>query len=143
MVSPMEFPIPSITAATIPDLAAGRITFRIVCHRVAPSARDACLYVSGTAAIASADMLIIWGSDMIASIIEPARMLKPNPPALSLINGTSRTSPKNPSTTEGMPTSSSIPRLIITCAQGGAISTKKTAQLIPSGTARTSEPAAM
>jgi len=41
MVSPSERPIPSITAVNTPVFAAGRVTSQMVCHWVAPSARDA------------------------------------------------------------------------------------------------------
>ena len=40
IVSPITRPIPSMTAATIPEDAAGRITRKIVCQCVAPSASD-------------------------------------------------------------------------------------------------------
>jgi hypothetical protein len=41
MVSPIERPIPSMTAVSTPERAAGRVTRQMVCHWVAPSARAA------------------------------------------------------------------------------------------------------
>ena len=43
IVSPTTRPIPSITAATIPDSAAGIVTFQRVWSRLAPRAREAAL----------------------------------------------------------------------------------------------------
>ncbi len=41
MVSPTARPMPRMTAATMPERAAGSTTRRMVCHCVAPSASDA------------------------------------------------------------------------------------------------------
>ena len=41
MVSPIARPMPSMIAVSTPDLAAGRVTRQMVCHSVAPMAREA------------------------------------------------------------------------------------------------------
>ena len=47
-VSPAARLIPRIPPVNIPGIAVGRTTLKIVCSFVAPSPRDASLYVSGT-----------------------------------------------------------------------------------------------
>ena len=71
IVSPTALPIPSITAAIIPEEAAGITTFHIVCHLVAPRAREAILYSLGTEVIASSEIEIIVGRDITARRMEP------------------------------------------------------------------------
>ena len=58
-VSPETFAVPRIDPVRIPGIAVGRITLRIVCHFVAPHARDASLKLYGTALIASSEVEII------------------------------------------------------------------------------------
>ena len=53
MASPMALPTPSMIAAKIPDLAAGRITRKMVCICVAPKAREDAFKLGCTARIAS------------------------------------------------------------------------------------------
>ena len=48
MASPIALPVPSTTAVIMPDLAAGTITWNMVCIFVAPSARDALFKWAGT-----------------------------------------------------------------------------------------------
>ena len=71
IVSPIALPTPSITAAEIPEIAAGIMTLYMVCHLVAPSASEPCFRVLGTELIASSDMVTIVGSAIIPSIMEP------------------------------------------------------------------------
>ena len=80
IVSPTARPVPKMTAATIPDLADGKITDRIVCQWVMPSASAPSLYWRGKARIDTSEILMTVGKTMIARIIEPAIMLSPGPP---------------------------------------------------------------
>ena len=49
IVSPMARPMPSMTAMTMPERAAGSTTRQIVCHCVAPMASAPSRYSLGTA----------------------------------------------------------------------------------------------
>ena len=55
MVSPTARPSPIMRAEKSPLMAVGRITETAVCHRVAPTAREAARRCSGTAARASSE----------------------------------------------------------------------------------------
>ena len=113
MVSPIARPMPRMMAAVIPEMAAGTTTRTIVCHFVAPSAREPSRNSRGTAESASSETEMIVGSDMIPSRMEPASTHSPEGTAnVTRIHSTSTSRPKNPKTTEGMPARSSITGLI-------------------------------
>ena len=118
------------------------MTLYIVCHLVAPRAREPCLIVLGTELIASSEMVIIVGSAIIPSIIEPVRAVCPvGRLKVSCTIGTSTISPKNPNTTEGMPARISIKGFIKSATFGCAISEIYIAQAIPRGTEKRIAPA--
>ena len=97
IVSPMARPIPSMTAALIPETAPGTITLLMVCHRVAPSARLPSLNSRGTELRASSATLVMVGIAMIASRIEPASQLDPDGRSKRIrIQSVRSISPKNP-----------------------------------------------
>ena len=77
IVSPNALPIPRITPASIPDLAAGTVTLNIVSIFDAPNARDPSLYAFGTALIEVSDNEIIVGSIIIANTKITANKLCP------------------------------------------------------------------
>ena len=77
IVSPNALPIPSITPANIPDLAAGTVTLNIVSIFDAPSAKDPSLYAFGTALIDVSDKDIIVGSIIIDNTMITAYKLCP------------------------------------------------------------------
>jgi hypothetical protein len=106
IVSPTARPIPRITAATMPDFAAGSCTCIIVCQCVMPRAKAPSLYWRGKSISDTSDMLIIVGSIIIANIIEPAMILSPGPPRLLRIAGTTNSKPQKPYTTDGIPAKS-------------------------------------
>ena len=59
----------------MPGSAAGSTWYRIVCHRVAPSAYDAWRIEFGTPRSASCVDRIITGSTTSVSVSDPAKML--------------------------------------------------------------------
>ena len=71
IVSPMARPSPSRKAATIPERAAGTTTREIVCHWVAPMARELSRSARGTACSASSETETIVGMAMKASRTDP------------------------------------------------------------------------
>ncbi len=77
MVSPIALPIPRMIAAAIPDSAAGTITRLIVCHRVAPMAREPSRNSHGTELIASSETLMIVGRAMIPRRTDAANQVLP------------------------------------------------------------------
>ena len=110
IVSPMARPMPSITAARTPDLAAGSCTRHTVCHGVAPMARLALLYSFGTEARASSAMLTMVGNAMNASMMAPVRATVPlDRFSIFCSSGARVTRPMNPTTTEGSPRPSRCP----------------------------------
>ena len=77
IVSPTALASARITEVNIPGSAAGKMTFQIVCHLVAPSARLASSSGCGTLRIASSEMLMTVGR-IITPRIKPAAK-SPNP----------------------------------------------------------------
>ena len=98
IVSPRARPIPRITAATMPERAAGNITWRMVCQCVAPRASEPSLYALGTAWMASRAMLVTVGRIMIARMIEAFSRPKPVFPSIGIfrIRGANTTIPNRP-----------------------------------------------
>jgi hypothetical protein len=76
-VSPIALPMANITPVTIPGFADGRTTLVTVCHLVEPSAKLASRYASGTALIASSDVLTIVGSIIAERVRAPDRTDQP------------------------------------------------------------------
>ena len=74
MVSPSARPRPSIEAEIMPGLANGKIAWRTISQRVAPSARDASMCARGTWRKTSRLIAEIVGSTMIASTIPALRI---------------------------------------------------------------------
>src|SRR4030042_6348440 len=74
-VSPETLAVPKIEPVRIPGIAAGNITFLMVCHFVAPHAREASLKLYGTALIASSEVDMMYGSIITASVNAPANKL--------------------------------------------------------------------
>jgi hypothetical protein len=107
-VSPAARPILKIAPVRIPGRAVGKTTFLIVCHFVAPKAKEASLKEEGTELIASSDALIITGRMSIPRVSEPESTETPKPKSLTNI-----ASPKSPKTTEGTPARLLMPILII------------------------------
>ena len=94
IVSPMARAIASTTAVRMPGAAAGTMTWTIVCHHVAPSARLASSSGFGTALSASVLMERIVGMIMMASTSEAASTPKPVvAPSASRRYGTSSVRP--------------------------------------------------
>ncbi len=125
----------------IPDSPEGIKTLTRVCQRLAPRAREASLYVWGTALKASSERLIMVGRDMTARRIAPFRAFSPlEIPNTFEISGLTRTIPKNPTTTDGMPARISTAGFRISRRRGGANSDRKAAQATPNGTAITRAP---
>jgi hypothetical protein len=134
MVSPTALPNPSIIAARMPDLAAGRIIVKIISNLFAPSASEACLNSSGTAVMASSERLIIVGNTIIDKSTAPFKVLK----ILYWLNifaikGPIKTIPKNPITTEGIPANSSTNGFKMFLRKLGASSEMKIAARMPMG----------
>ena len=94
IVSPTARAIASTTAVRMPGAAAGTMTWTIVCHHVAPSARLASSSGFGTALSASVLMERIVGMIMMASTSEAASTPKPVvAPSASRRYGTSSVRP--------------------------------------------------
>jgi hypothetical protein len=110
-------------------MAAGKTTFLIVCHFVAPQARDASLKLYGTALIASSEVDMIYGSTMMARVNDPASKLIPK------LKATTKTArPKSPKTTEGTPASVYIDIItILSNNPGFEYSDRKIAVVTPIG----------
>ncbi len=141
MVSPMARPIPRIIAAVIPDIAEGTTILLMVCHRVAPTARDPSLYSRGTELIASSATLVMVGIAMIPRSIDPASHDSPVGTSKVICNHVVRTiNPKKPNTTDGIPASSSIAGFIIAFIRGVASSAIKMALPILRGIAMSIAP---
>ena len=123
MVSPTTLPSPSKTAAIIPEEAVGTTVLMVVSHFVAPSARDACLNLFGTAFIASSEIEIMVGSAINASIMDPLNAVRPIlSPNTSFTIGTIVLSPIKPITTEGRVARTSIIGLTVSLKNLGASS---------------------
>jgi len=141
IVSPIALPIPSTTAANIPDFAAGKITLNIVSVWDAPRPKEPSLYALGTDLIAVSDTVTMVGSIIIAKTIITANKLCP----LEVLNtfwisGTITTKPNIPYKTEGIPANNSTALEIISANFLGAISTINAAVNIPIGTPIINEP---
>ena len=67
MASPMARPTPRTTAVATPLRAAGRVTRNTVSKWVAPRAREACSYSSGTARREVSETLMMEGRIIMAS----------------------------------------------------------------------------
>jgi len=70
-------PMPSMTAVSTPERAAGKVTRQMVCQRVAPSARAASRYARGTASRASSATETMVGMEIAASSRAPESALNP------------------------------------------------------------------
>ena len=69
----------------------------MVCQRFAPNASEASFMLLGVLRIASSDTVIIVGSAMIASTIDPAKAVYPTGKLnVSWISGTMTINPKKP-----------------------------------------------
>lgn len=129
IVSPKALENPSITAATIPNLARRITTRLVVCQRVAPRVNDASRKPCGTALITSSVKAIIIGKTITAKTRLPANKLnpvgllfwksgrKPNHwsitgPRKFLMKGTMMSIPHTPKITDGIPARISINDLI-------------------------------
>ncbi len=109
MVSPMARPMPRMIAAVIPESAPGTMTRAMVCQCVAPTANDPSRNSRGTVAIASSEMLMMVGSAMMPSSMDPASHDSPEGTSnVTRIQFVRTIRPKNPSTTEGIPARSSV-----------------------------------
>ena len=107
-VSPITLPIPNIIPVIIPGIAAGITTLYIVCHLVAPKAKLPSLYDTGTALIASSEVLIIVG------IIIKVRVSPPDTMEYFKLRATTKnTYPNKPNIIEGTPANDSVPNLMI------------------------------
>lgn len=97
MVSPTARPMPRMMAAVIPERADGMMTFCMVCHLVAPIARDPSLNSRGTALIASSATVVIVGIAMIPRMMDPASHVSPvGTPKMSFIQVVRMIKPKKP-----------------------------------------------
>jgi hypothetical protein len=103
-LSEIARPTHRIMPVTMPGMAAGRTTYRMVCHLVAPSANEASRSERGIALIASSVVRIRVGSSRHARVSAPDRMEK-----LKCNTVTKSANPNSPKTMEGMPASVSIP----------------------------------
>ena len=77
MLSPMARPTARVTAAWMPDRAAGMTALRTACQRVAPSARAASRSATGTAARAVRLRATMVGRVITASTTDASRTLGP------------------------------------------------------------------
>jgi hypothetical protein len=133
-VSPIAFPIPSITPVVMPGIALGSATRLTVCHFVAPSAKLASRRPPGTALSDSSETLTIHGSIMNMSASPPERIEKPNPRYIAR-----NAYPKSPITIEGMPARHSTPNeMMRVTVPSGAYSARYIAAPMPIGTAESS-----
>ncbi len=105
IVSPMARETARIIAATMPEMAAGTTTRRLVCHRLAPSPYDASRIAVGTARIASSDTDATSGTIRTPTAIPAARKLLCDASAKIRFTtlGVMNVRAKKPSTTLGMP----------------------------------------
>ncbi|OPZ84530.1 MAG: hypothetical protein BWY76_01807 [bacterium ADurb.Bin429] len=125
IVSPSARPIPSIAAATSPDPAAGRMAWRMVESRLAPSASEPSRYVRGTAVMASSAMEMMVGSIISASSSTAVSAHRPVVRRkVSRTQLLSSAYPMKPMTTEGMAASSSTVGFMISRTARGASSAR-------------------
>ena len=121
--SPSARASPRIIPVKIPLLAAGRTTWAMVSQRVAPRPYEASRQDLGTAAIASAAIVVMVGKIMIARTIPAASTEKPKGIGNSFRSaGMSTVIPTKPYTTDGIPVKSSIAGWIRRRRRGVAIS---------------------
>ena len=135
-VSPAALPMLKMTPVRIPGREAGRTIFLMVCHLVAPRARDASLKDWGMDVNASREAEMIPGSIRMPRVRLPDRMETPNPRYL-----TNTARPKRPKTTEGTPARLFILILsILVTRLSGVYSVRYMAQASPSGSEKTIAP---
>ncbi len=101
-VSPAARPIERIAPVMMPGAAGASTTRRIVCHRVAPSAREPSRSPCGTCRSASSVVRMIVGRIISPSVTRPASSETPK-----LRKRTRKVKPKRPKTIEGVPFSRS------------------------------------
>lgn len=97
-VSPIARPAERIIPVKIPGKAFGMTTFRTVCQRVVPSAREASLKEFGTAFKASCVTKTTIGNTKMLIVRAPAKTLLPR---LNIVTKTA--SPNIPKTIDGTP----------------------------------------
>ncbi len=130
-VSPAARDTSKITPVRMPLIEFGRTMWRMVCQRVAPTFQHASRNDLGTAASASLVLVMMTGSDMIASVSEAARIDLPIP-----ANRTNAPSPNSACTMLGTPAKFSTARFTTLVNQFSlAYSFRKTAASTPMGMA--------
>ena len=108
-----------MTAAKMPEEAAGTTTLYVVCQRVLPSAAEPNRSSLGTACSASSEIETIVGRASTPTMMPAANAVRPvSTSKVSLTHGTRRARPMRPSTTEGIAAMNSTTDLLISLNRG-------------------------
>jgi hypothetical protein len=141
MVSPTALPMPRMMAVEMPEPAAGITTLVRVCHRLAPSARDASRKLRGTKLNASSARLATVGVAMMPRISDAVKALSPEgTPRRFWMKGATMIMPKKPKMMDGIPARISIRGFSTARCDADASSWRNRAVPTPTGTHTTMAP---